>query len=227
MAGRRRRDPGLRVFNRVEADAGPLTSLCPAAGSSPAIAYTASTSPGSRCTTAEDRTAAAGKASAGAYPSFRNAGAISWARDRSVRVDRRHRGRRNFEALFRLRIGEWRLPSRRARWDRDYSLRVRTTGSAAEEQSLESNRAAQPDRPCPKPHHRQMEGVQMRLSLIVATAAFLAFAQSDSWQAHHDAVRSALARKQYDVAVREAKAGLDSVAQSGPSDPRYIRSLMD
>ena len=67
----------------------------------------------------------------------------------------------------------------------------------------------------------------MRTSLIATTVACLAFGQADGWQTHHDAVKRALARKQYDVAVREAQAGFDSVQRYGPSDPRYIRSLMD
>ena len=66
----------------------------------------------------------------------------------------------------------------------------------------------------------------MRLAISLLASA-LVFAQTDAWDTHHQAARKALNQKRYDVAAKEADAGFKEVEKAGPSDPRYIRSLMD
>ena len=66
----------------------------------------------------------------------------------------------------------------------------------------------------------------MRLALALLSSSIL-LAQTDAWETHHQAARKALNQRNYDVAEKEVDAEFKEVEKAGPSDPRYIRSLMD
>src|SRR5262245_41708353 len=72
-----------------------------------------------------------------------------------------------------------------------------------------------------------MEGRAMRLALTIAAYTSVLMAQPETWTAHHEAARKAIDERKFDVAVTEARAAFEAVSREGPSDPRYIRTLLD
>jgi tetratricopeptide (TPR) repeat protein len=71
-------------------------------------------------------------------------------------------------------------------------------------------------------------GVRAWFALVALSAASaLLAADQGAWLVHHEAARKAIEAKNFDLAKKEAQAGFDVVVRLGPSDPRYIRAMMD